>query len=188
VFERFTGSARIAVQLAQEYGRQHHAATIRTEHLLIGVLGAPEGSAVELLAERGVRREDVAADVAALRNAEEPDPEALRTLGIDLNEVRRRTEEAFGPGALERGWAGRGRGARRLGGHIPFEAASKKALELSLREAIALKHREIRVEHLLLGLLRTGEGAAHRILAARGVTLAEIRAAVADPHRGSAAG
>ena len=183
MFERFTDQARIAVQLAQEYARQHHAATIRTEHLLIGVLGAPDSPAVALLADprgaparrRGGRR--------ALPRGGEPDPEALAALGIDLDEVRRRAEEAFGPGALERTWAGRGRGARWLG-HIPFEAAAKKAMELSLREAIALKDRYIGAEHLLLGLLRTEAGAAHHMLAARGVTLAEVRAAVADLHRG----
>ncbi len=187
MFERFTEQARVAVQLAQEYARQHHAGTIRTEHLLIGVLGAPDSPAVALLADRGVSPADIGADVAALPRGGEPDPEALAALGIDLDEVRRRAEDAFGPGALERAWAA-GAAAGWLGGHIPFEAAAKKALELSLREAIALKDRYIGAEHLLLGLLRTEAGAAHHVLAARGVTLAEVRAAVADLHRGSAAG
>ncbi len=188
MFERFTDQARVAVQLAQEYARQHHAGTIRTEHLLIGVLGAPDSPAVALLADRSVRPGDIAADVEALPRAGEPDPEALAALGIDLDEVRRRAEEAFGPGALERTWVGRGRGGGWLGGHIPFEAAAKKAMELSLREALALKDNYIGAEHILLGLLRTEEGAAHRILSARGVTLADVRAAVADSRRGSAAG
>ena len=68
------------------------------------------------------------------------DAEALATLGIDLDEVRRQVEDAFGPGALERTRAASGRGAP-FGGHIPFERAAKKALELALREALRARAR-----------------------------------------------
>ena len=59
------------------------------------------------------------------------------------------TDAVFGPGALDRA-------GRRPGSHIPFSADAKKALELSLREAIRLKERSIRSGHLLLGILRAG--------------------------------
>ena len=64
------------------------------------------------------------------------DGEALAAIGIDLDEIRRRAEESFGPGALERG-------RRARGGYVPFTPGAKKALELSLREAIAAGDREI---------------------------------------------
>ena len=58
-----------------------------------------------------------------------------------------------------------GRGKASAGGHIPFTPRAKKVLELSLREALQLKHNYIGTEHILLGLLREGEGRAAQILA-----------------------
>jgi ATP-dependent Clp protease ATP-binding subunit ClpC len=60
-----------------------------------------------------------------------------------------------------------GRGKASPGGHIPFTPRAKKVLELSLREALQLKHNYIGTEHILLGLVREGEGRAAQILAAR---------------------
>ena len=116
-----------------------------------------------------VRRADLEADLAGRATAPAAagsveDADALAALGIDLDEVRRRVEEAFGPGALDRARAPK---RRFLGGHIPFAKEAKKALELSLREALALRHNYIGTEHMLLGLLH-GEGAAHDVLVARG--------------------
>jgi ATP-dependent Clp protease ATP-binding subunit ClpA len=62
---------------------------------------------------------------------------------------------------------------------VPFTARAKKALELSLREAINLSQRDLRAEHLVLGLLREGDGVAARILAERGVTHAAARERIA---------
>ena len=105
-------------------------------------------------------------------------------LGIDLDEVRRRVEEAFGPGALDRVRRPRG---RRWGGHIPFAKESKKTLELALREAIALGHNYIGTEHMLLAMLRGG-GVAHDVLVARGVRLDAARVIVEELVRGRRAG
>ena len=58
-----------------------------------------------------------------------------------------------------------GRGKASPGGHIPFTPRAKKVLELSLREALQLKHNYIGTEHILLGLIREGEGRAAQILA-----------------------
>ena len=71
-------------------------------------------------------------------------------LGIDFEEVRRRAEEAFGPGALERTRAGRRLGG---GGHIAFTSRAKEALELSLQAALARKNKAIGSEHVLLAVL-----------------------------------
>ena len=93
-----------------------------------------------------------------------------------IDAVRERVERAFGPGALlrrrrcRRGTVGRG---------LPFTARAKKALELGLREAVDLGERDLRGEHLVLGLLREGDGVAARVLAQRGVTHAAVHAKVA---------
>jgi ATP-dependent Clp protease ATP-binding subunit ClpC len=86
-----------------------------------------------------------------------------------------------------------GRGKSEPKGHIPFTPRAKKTLELSLREALAIKHNYIGTEHILLGLIREGEGVAAQILSDR-ADLAEIRAAVltavsaADPGESAEAG
>lgn len=181
MFERFTDPARRVVVLAQEDARERRQDRIRTENLLVGVVSTPGTPGAELLREAGVDRRAVQDGLAAAG----PDhAEALATLGIDLDEVRRQAEETFGPGALDRTRAAQGRWH---GGHIPFDKPSKKALELGLREAIRLGDRHIGTEHLVLGLLWPG-GTAHTILDARGVTLDGMREAVAGRGRGRASG
>jgi ATP-dependent Clp protease ATP-binding subunit ClpC len=82
-------------------------------------------------------------------------------------------ELTFGAGAL----SGR-RGRRCPSGHVPFTPRAKKALELSLREAISLGHKEIRTEHLLLGLVHDEQSSAAGILAARGADRERVCAEV----------
>ena len=179
MFERFTGKARTVVTLAQEVARDRGAQHIRTEHLLLALYRVPDNLALTVLAAHSVSRADVEADLAGPSDAE-----ALATLGIDLDEVRRHVEDAFGLGALDRTRAARGR----WGGHIPFEPASKKVLELSLREAIRLGHDYIGCEHILLGLLHTETGAAHQVLVGRGVRLDSARVIVEELVRRKQAG
>lgn len=182
MFERFTVTARQAVVQAQEDARERRQPEIRTENLLLSLYLPLDGAAAGLLRRAGVEREAVEAEAdRRARTTGAPDAGKLATLGIDLDEVRRQAEETFGPGALERTQAGK---QRRLFGHIPFDAASKKALELSLREAVRLTHKEIRSEHILLGLLHAG-GGAQEILEARGVTLEGMREAVASLEEAS---
>jgi ATP-dependent Clp protease ATP-binding subunit ClpA len=176
MFERFTDEARQAVALASEEAGALHHGWIGTEHLLLGVLRAGGGGA-QLLAELGVEAGAVREDVVRLigRGEDDIDRDALATLGIDLDAVRERVERAFGRGALSRR-----RGCRRgmFGGHVPFTPRAKKALELTLREGIALGARDLRGEHIVLGLLREGDGVAAQIMRARGVTLDAVRARV----------
>ena len=95
----------------------------------------------------------------------------LAALGIPLDELRVEVE----------GRIGRGEGAPE--GHLPFAPQNKKVLELSLREALQLGHNYIGTEHLLLGLVREGDGVAARVLAGRGADLATARQEVARQLR-----
>jgi ATP-dependent Clp protease ATP-binding subunit ClpA len=187
VFERFTEKARTAVVLAQQQAREHGDDTIDTGHLLRALFAVPDNLAVMVLEGFSVRRADVEADLDRRRpdaTGGTSDASSLAALGIDLDEVRRRVEEAFGPGALDRARRPRG---RRWGGHIPFAKESRKTLELALREAISLGHNYIGTEHILLAMLRGG-GVAHDALAARGVRLDAARVIVEELVRGRRAG
>ncbi|AEG43545.1 Clp protease N-terminal domain-containing protein [Isoptericola variabilis] len=84
----------------------------------------------------------------------------LRSVGVDVEAVRARAEATFGPGALDRGPHRRRRRRRH---RWPFTADAKKALELSLREAVRLGDRHIEGAHVLLGMLRA-ECPAGRVL------------------------
>jgi ATP-dependent Clp protease ATP-binding subunit ClpA len=194
MFERFTNAARQVVVLAQQEARDLGHPHIGTQHVLLGILAAdPDGLAGQVLHEVGVRHDAVRAEAARLFGAHqsglgEADAEALQGIGIDLDAVRAKVEESFGPGALDEPCADRAehpglvdrlRGRRRpdppRSGHIPFTPRAKKTLELSLREAVRLKHNHIGPEHLLLGLLREGEGQGVQILAESGVDLDNLR-------------
>jgi ATP-dependent Clp protease ATP-binding subunit ClpA len=177
MFERFSDEARQAVALAQEEAVELRHGWIGTEHLLLGVLRA-DGEGARLLKGFGVELAPVREDVLAIIGPGEDDidRDALATLGIDLDVVRERVERSFGRGALSRR-GGCGRGI--LGAQVPFTPRAKKALELTLREAISLGQRDLRPEHLVLGLLREGDGVAAQLLTERGVTLAAARAKVA---------
>jgi ATP-dependent Clp protease ATP-binding subunit ClpC len=85
---------------------------------------------------------------------------ALESLGVSMEAVRQRVEDIVPPGQVE---------ART--GHLPFTPRAKKVLELSLSEAKLLGHRYIGTEHVLLGLLREGEGVAAQILSGLGADL-----------------
>jgi ATP-dependent Clp protease ATP-binding subunit ClpA len=187
MFERFTAKARMVVVGAQGEARTGGADEIRTEHLLLALYTVPDNLAVTILGALGVDRDTVRRTVDE-RRAGGPmsDAEALATLGIDLDEVRRQAELAFGPGALERTRAA-GRRGPRFGGHIPFERAAKKALELSLREALRLRHSYIGTEHLLLGLLH-GDGLAGEVLTESGLRLDATRIIVEEMVRHRRAG
>jgi ATP-dependent Clp protease ATP-binding subunit ClpA len=148
MFERFTQDARDVVEQAQhEAGALGHD-HIGTEHLLLGVAGGRDDVAGRVLESLGLTPETLRAAVVDVNGFGPLNADALATRGIDLDEVRRRAEEAFGPGALERGRNPRG------GGRRPFTPQAKKALELSLREALVLGDKHIGAEHVLLGLLR----------------------------------
>jgi ATP-dependent Clp protease ATP-binding subunit ClpA len=186
MFERFTDRARNVVIAARQEARRLGHDCIGTEHLLLGLL-REQGIAARTLAHLGVTAEAVEREVVAFVRPGpfgEADAAALGTIGIDLDEVKRRLEATFGPGALR--WRPGRRGLRRgplPGGHIPFSPRAKKVLELSLREALRLDHNYIGTEHILLGLVREGEGLAALVLTKLGVGLEAVRARVLDALR-----
>jgi len=177
MFERFTNEARDTVTQAQANARELGHRRIGTEHLLLGLLQQHHGLARRLLATHGVDHATATAAVVRLTGPGSPDDgldaAALESIGIDLDVVRQKVEDAFGPGALD-GPAD----TPRRGGHIPFSPRAKKTLELSLREALRLKHRSIGDGHLLLGILREGEGLAGKIIADAGIDAADLRTEV----------
>jgi ATP-dependent Clp protease ATP-binding subunit ClpA len=181
MFERFTDEARVIVLEARVEARRLGHDVIGTEHLLLGLLATPDTAAARYLRDHGVGRDTVLTRLQA-GGPGALDADALATLGIDLDEIRRRMEERFGPGAL----APRGR-CRRRGAGVQFAARAKKTLELSLREAAAGHDAHIRAEHVLLGLLHEGQGVAAAVMADRGVTLAAARAALRDRREPPAA-
>ncbi|GAA2408812.1 Clp protease N-terminal domain-containing protein [Actinomadura vinacea] len=171
MFERFTKAARAAVTGAQEECRATSGRKIGTGHLLLALLRG-DGPAARALRGRGLEIGALRASVARRAGEGDLDAEALRTLGIDLDAVREAAEGTFGEGALD---APAGRFRK---GHIPFAPESKKALELSLRHAIRLKHDRIDDGHILLGVLHDEKTEAVRVLVAEGVDVDALRADV----------
>src|SRR5688572_18097757 len=98
---------------------------------------------------------------------------ALESLGISLDGVRQQVEEIIG------------QGQQAPSGHIPFTPRAKKVLELSLREALQLGHNHIGTEHILLGLIREGEGVAAQVLVKLGADLNRVRQQVIQLLSGS---
>jgi ATP-dependent Clp protease ATP-binding subunit ClpC len=101
---------------------------------------------------------------------------ALESLGISLEGVRDQVEEIIGQGQTA------------PAGHIPFTPRAKKVLELSLREALQLGHNYIGTEHILLGLIREGEGVAAQVLQKLGADLNRVRQQVIQLLSGYASG
>jgi ATP-dependent Clp protease ATP-binding subunit ClpC len=139
MFERFTSRARHTVVLAQEESRRLKHNYIGTEHLLLGLLGEPDGLAGRV----------------------------LQRFGLSLEGGRDAVSAIIGPGTAA------------PSGHIPFTPRAKKTLELALREATHLHHNYIGTEHILLGLIREGDGVAAQILKQHADLLA-IRMAMLD--------
>jgi len=163
MFERFTRAARDTVTAAQREARDLHHLRIGTEHLLLGLLDQSTSPVAAVLVAHGLTRAAVVEAIVAHVGGTDLDADALTTLGIDLDAVRDRVEATFGTGALD----GRPRSGTK--GHIPFTPRAKKVIELSLREAMALKQKTITDGHIALGLLREGQGLAMKIIADRGV-------------------
>jgi len=110
-----------------------------------------------------------------LRDGEGVAVAALDGLGIRLDETRAKVTEIIG------------RGSEQPSGHIPFTPRAKKVLELSLREALELGNDYIGTEHILLGLIREGQGVAAQVLVDLGASLDHTREKVLELIRGGGA-
>ena len=163
MFERFTDRARKVVILAKTKATERGDDQIRPVHMLYGLVGT-DGVAARALTALGVVRAAVDRELARsapegrapLGEAASGDAEALAAIGIDLDEIKRKIEDSFGPGALERVPLAP-KGPLNRTGHLPLNDQAKLSLALSLKEARALHHNYIGTEHVLLGLLRVAE-------------------------------
>jgi ATP-dependent Clp protease ATP-binding subunit ClpA len=173
VFERFHQDARRVVEHARHEAALAGQGQIGCEHLLLGLLAEP-GLAADALTAAGL-------DLPALRDRlprpgqDQPDPldaEALASVGIDLDQVRRAAEARFGPGALGRA----GPAQARRPGRMRFTADAKKTLELAVRAAVGRRDRGISGGHLLIGIIDQGHNGALGLLAATGADAATLRA------------
>ena len=162
MFERFTGRARTVVILAKAEAAER-GDQIRPVYLLYA-LASGEGVAARVLADLSVDAatvEHYLDRTAPLGNplggeATSGDAEALAAIGIDLDEIKRKIEESFGPGALERVPPAH-QGALSSTERITMTREARQTLALALKEARAMRHNYIGTEHLLLGLLGVAE-------------------------------
>ena len=171
MFERFTKRARKVVETAVEIAEDQDATEVRPEHVFAAILRDDSSLAVRVLADLGATAETLRAELEQRRGRYidglgDDDAEALATIGIDLEEVLRRLGQA------------RGESGRKRRGHRKFAKASKKTLELSLREAITLGHNYIGTEHILLGIVRGGDPVVRDTLAACEIEPDRLRPAV----------
>ncbi|MEV5651804.1 Clp protease N-terminal domain-containing protein [Nocardia sp. NPDC052254] len=173
MFERFSKAARYAIVAAQEEARELRSPQIDVEHLLLGVLSSRDDGIRKILTDNGITAEEVR-DRLIVGEADEPlgadDAAALKSIGIDLDAVRDSVQSTFGEDVFEEPTpVEKGRSRFRLGGtmnfgHIPFSKDAKKALELSLREAISRGDNGIRTGHVLLGILRAANPTTRELL------------------------
>ncbi len=175
MFERFTTAARDVVISAQHEREEFGHPFVGTEHLLLGLLNEGAGGAYAVLHRAGLtgsRCAKTSGNVLRQGPLGDADAEALQAIGIDLDEVRAKVEATFGPGALQVP-AKPSRGFFQKPGS--FSQRAKKVLELSLREAIRLHHGFIGPEHILLGLIREGDGLAAKIMVEHGDPPEDLR-------------
>jgi ATP-dependent Clp protease ATP-binding subunit ClpA len=175
MFERFYQSARQVVVRARHEATRSGQDRIGCEHLLLALIAQP-GSAAEALTAAGLETAGLRALVQATArpDADPLDGEALASLGIDLDAVRRAADAAFGPGALDRVRPAR-RGRIRITSGTPFTPEARKSLELALRAASRLHHPGIATGHLLIGIIDQGGNAALDVLRASGANTADLR-------------
>ena len=151
MFEKFTDPAKRVLVLAQDEAMAQGHDYIGTEHVLLGLADMPGTIAGSVLRDHGITVQALRAEIADVLVASGVQPvgaqgatEALAAIGIDVEEIRRRADETFGPGKF----------------HFPrppFTPRAKKALEHTIRQMAELHSDTIGPEHLLLGILAEAE-------------------------------
>ena len=177
MFERFTRNARTVVVRAQEVAARAAAPEVRPAHVLEALAESDDILAMQVLARLGASGDEVRRVVRGLNakysdGLDAEDAEALKLLGIDLDDVISRIDRDLSDG---------GRPIPK--GHKRFARDSKKVLELSLREALQLGDNFIGTEHVLLGILRQGDKVALEALKAFDLTVGDVRRAVGEADR-----
>ena len=177
-----TGPARSCGD-ARDEARSEGQRPIGTEHLLLALLADGDSLAARVLAEAGLRADDLRARVRRhTERGRRPRRRRRRRPARDRHRPGRHRdpiEESFGPDALrEAAPAPRRRWGRRRYAGGTFSPRAKKVLELALREALRLRHRHIGTEHILLGVLREGQGLGALVLTEAGADLDDLRSRV----------
>ncbi len=172
MFERFAAQTRQAVHLALSEARVLGARRIGTEHLLLGLAHGRSGPAVDALKAVGLDAKALRRLAAGHGEAEPLDADSLAVLGIDLDQVRRAAEAAFGPGALDR--PARPTAARTT--RTRMTPAAKQAMACALRVTQSRHDSSLSPGHLLVGIIDQGDNQALGLLAAAGVDPAILRA------------
>lgn len=172
MFEIFTAAARQALVTAQDEAIGLGYDCVAAEHILIGLAAEADGVAAEVLAARditAVRVRDAvpgllaAAGIANTGGAESV--AALATIGIDVNAIRERADEAFGRGVF-------------VFPRPAYTAAAKRAIERSVARAQELGHDYVGAEHMLLGLTGPDDEPGGRALRAIGSDAGDLRTAL----------
>lgn len=181
MLERFTADARKVVVDARTKAAERGDASVGALHLL-SALTTGDSVATRVLADLGVDTDAVDRELDRT-----PDAELLRSLGIDLDEIRRRAEDSFGEGALQRVPAtSRSRLFR-----SPFTDEAKRSLVESLNEAREFHVSQLGAEHLLLGILRVADSKPrdplHKTLGALGLDYATTRQHIQSRQRRASA-
>ena len=172
MLERFEPAARRAFVDAKHEAGLAGQDKIRSEHMLLGLLQEP-GPAADALTAAGLDVQSLRARVprGAYDLPSGLDAEALATLGIDLDAVRRATDAAFGKGALDRAGVPGRRG-------VPMSDDAKQALVGAVRQAQQLSDRHISAGHMLIGILDQKRSGALTLLTQAGTDIAALRADV----------
>jgi ATP-dependent Clp protease ATP-binding subunit ClpA len=185
VFERFTRDARQVVRMATDAACHLDGQKVTTAHLLIGLVavGDPSGrTLVGLGLDEATLRGEIARNRIFSLGGRDLDVDALATIGVDYEAVREAVERRFGAGALaatavrqppRRSWW------RRKTKSVRFSGEAVRVMEGSLPIALKRGDKELRPLHLLLGILADPSCIAVRLIERRGVSIAEVRAALA---------
>jgi ATP-dependent Clp protease ATP-binding subunit ClpA len=173
---RFVQRATPFITAAAEASRRLGHNYVGTEHLLLSLAEGEGSAAARVLRRLGLSATQIEADIVSIiGTCDAPrgrlDADALATLGIDLDEVRRRIDREFGTGALERTRAG----------CTPVCPRLKKALELAARHA---GEEAIRPDDVLVAAASVEDSVAAHILATHGVGVPVLQAALADEQAG----
>lgn len=176
MFERFTRNARVVVVGAHEVAARAGAPEVRPAHVLESLVADDDILAMRVLADLGAPGDELRRVVRGLNaqhsELDAEDAEALKLLGIDLDDVIARIDRDLA--------GGRPLASQR---HLRLARESRRVLGLSLREAVRLGDGFIGTEHVLLGLLRAGDHTVLETLAAFDLRPDDVRRAVDEADR-----